>query len=79
MFKIEIFDLMTQMPLDALISQGVFALLFIWLLFDTRKEAKSREDRLATQINKQNEVQEKIVLSLQGLEQQISNLEGKDK
>lgn len=64
----------SQVPIDVWLSQGIFALLFVWLLFDTRKEAKAREEKLSQQIDKQNESMEKIVLSLQGLEQQISTL-----
>ncbi|WP_368974713.1 BhlA/UviB family holin-like peptide [Caldifermentibacillus hisashii] len=64
----------SQVPLDVWLSQGIFALLFVWLLFDTRKEAKAREEKLSQQIDRQNESMEKIVISLQGLEQQISSL-----
>jgi predicted type IV restriction endonuclease len=64
----------SQVPIDVWVSQGIFALLFVWLLFDTRKEAKAREEKLSAQIDRQNESMEKIVISLQGLEQQISNL-----
>lgn len=64
----------SQVPIDTWLSNGIFALLFVWLLFDTRKEAKAREEKLSQQIDKQNESMEKIVISLQGLEQQISNL-----
>ncbi|MCB7071381.1 holin [Caldibacillus sp. 210928-DFI.2.22] len=64
----------SQVPLDVWLSQGIFALLFVWLLIDTRKEAKTREEKLSQQIDKQNESMEKIVISLQGLEQQISSL-----
>lgn len=65
---------LTQIPIDLWVSQGVFAILFVWLLFDTRKEAKAREEKLSQQIDKQNESMEKIVISLQALEQQISTL-----
>lgn len=63
-----------QIPIDQLVSNGVFALLFVWLLFDTRKESKQREEKLVTQIEKQNIAQEKIVGSLERLETQIDNL-----
>lgn len=33
-------------PLELLVSQGIFAILFVWLFFDSRKEAKERENRL---------------------------------
>lgn len=65
---------LTQVPVDVWLSQGLFALLFVWLLIDTRKEAKSREDKLTAQIEKQNIAQEKIVQSLERLEMQISQL-----
>ncbi|MBT2680145.1 holin [Bacillus sp. ISL-35] len=65
---------LTTIPLDQFAQQGIFALLFVWLLFDTRKEAKVREDKLTAQIDKQNEAQEKIVQSLERLETQIQNL-----
>ncbi|MEC1720611.1 BhlA/UviB family holin-like peptide [Schinkia azotoformans] len=64
----------TQIPLDVWLSQGIFAVLFVWLLFDTRKEAKQREDKLSAQIDKQNEQMGRIVSSLERLENQISNL-----
>lgn len=65
---------LTTIPVEMWMSQGLFAVLFVWLLTDTRKESKAREEKLTVQIEKQNESQEKIVLSLERLEQQISNL-----
>lgn len=67
---------LTQVPLELWISQGIFCLLFVYLFYDTRKEAKQREERLSAQIDKQNEAQSKIVQSLERLEHQISNLKG---
>lgn len=64
----------TQLPIDTLVSNGIFAALFVWLLIDTRKEAKQREEKMYAQIDKQNEAQEKIVQSLERLENQISQL-----
>lgn len=37
-------------------SQGAWAILFIWLLIDTRKESKTREEKLQSIINKNQEV-----------------------
>jgi len=65
---------LTTIPLDQFAQQGIFALLFVWLLFDTRKEAKVREDKLTVQIEKQNQAQDRIVQSLERLETQIQNL-----
>ncbi len=38
--------------LTQVIGQGAFALLFVWLLLDTRKEARERESKLNSIINK---------------------------
>ena len=37
-------------------SQGAWAALFVWLLIDTRKESKVREEKLQSIINKNQEV-----------------------
>ncbi|MGG4507937.1 BhlA/UviB family holin-like peptide [Heyndrickxia sporothermodurans] len=65
---------LSNIPLDNFIGQGIFCLLFVWLLFTTNKQSLEREQRLTDQINKQNEAQEKIVQSLERLETQISDL-----
>lgn len=39
-------DNMDQELLKFAISQGLFAALFVWLLIDTRKESKTREESL---------------------------------
>ncbi|WP_017352704.1 BhlA/UviB family holin-like peptide [Clostridium sp. VAP51] len=42
--------------IKTIVSQGTWAVLFVWLLMDTRKESKTREERLQTIINKNQEV-----------------------
>lgn len=39
-----------------IVSQGAWAVLFVWLLIDTRKESKTREEKLQSIINKNQEV-----------------------
>jgi len=39
-----------------IVSQGAWAILFVWLLIDTRKESKLREEKLQTIINKNQEI-----------------------
>jgi len=72
---------LASIPLDLWLSQGVFAVLFVWLLMDTRKESRSREDRLNKQIDNQNQVQNKIAQTLNRMEIKISNItkKGEDK
>lgn len=38
--------------LTQIATQGVFAALFVWLLWDTRKEARERENKLNSLIDK---------------------------
>ncbi|HII4427999.1 TPA: BhlA/UviB family holin-like peptide [Clostridium perfringens] len=38
--------------LTQVIGQGAFAALFVWLLWDTRKEARERENKLNNLIDK---------------------------
>ena len=42
--------------LKTIVSQGAWAVLFVWLFIDTRKESKSREEKLQGIINKNQEV-----------------------
>lgn len=39
-----------------ILNQGAWAVLFVWLLIDTRKESKVREEKLQMVINKNQEV-----------------------
>ncbi len=38
------------------ITQGIFAVLFIWLLFDTRKDSKERETKYQSTIDKNQQI-----------------------
>lgn len=42
--------------LKIIAGQGVFAVLFVWLLIDTRKEGKTREEKLQEIISKNQTV-----------------------
>ena len=66
----------TSLPIDQLIQNGIFACLFIWLLVNQQKDSKEREQQLITQIDKQNQAQDRIVQAIERLENQISNLKG---
>lgn len=39
-----------------IVGQGAWAMLFVWLLIDTRRESKTREEKLQKIINKNQEV-----------------------
>lgn len=60
--------------LKLIISQGVFAVLFVWLLFDSRKESKFREEKLMIQIEKSNDAHSQIIMAIENL---TNKLEGR--
>ncbi|GAA4704188.1 BhlA/UviB family holin-like peptide [Brevibacillus fulvus] len=62
------------LPIEMIVSQGIFAVLFVWLFIDTRRESKDRESRLLEQIDKQNQAQDRIVQAIERLEKQVSAL-----
>lgn len=41
---------------EVIATNGAWAILFVWLLIDTRKESKAREERLQSIIDKNQEV-----------------------
>jgi BhlA holin family len=65
---------LSAIPMDTWIGQGIFCVLFVWMLLTTMKESKQREDKLLAQIEKQNAAQEKIVSSLERMEIQIQEI-----
>lgn len=66
---------LTSIPIEQFMSNGIFAILFVWLLHDTRKESKEREQKLIEQIEKQNEAQERIVQAIERIEKKIEKME----
>ena len=42
--------------LKTIVNNRAWAVMFVWLLFDTRKESKAREEKLQQIINKNQEV-----------------------
>ena len=58
---------MEKATIDLIVSQGIFAILFLWLFIDTRKENKERESKyqeiikeLADTVNIVKEIKEDV-------------------
>lgn len=62
---------------DMLVQNGIFAVLFGWLFWDTRKEAKVREDRLMNHIEKQGEALDKITDTMEKMDVRLTHIENK--
>ncbi|AGR47371.1 BhlA/UviB family holin-like peptide [Brevibacillus laterosporus] len=77
---------MEESVMNALLQQGPFAALFVWLLFSTKKEGRDREARLVKQAQEREaklmEHNERMVThlerntsTLQQIERSLSGLE----
>ncbi|NEZ02376.1 BhlA/UviB family holin-like peptide [Heyndrickxia shackletonii] len=79
-------------PLESFIKEGIFCLLFIWLLITQKKESNNREERLMNHVEKTTETLDVLSQRMENVsskvdhidtrlnefEQQVSNLkEGK--
>ncbi|MEY9866618.1 hypothetical protein ABIE66_001997 [Peribacillus sp. B2I2] len=60
-----------------LIDNGIFAVLFGWLFWDTRKETKNREERLMNHIDKQGEALDRITDTMEKMDVRLTHIEGK--
>ncbi|MFJ8069992.1 BhlA/UviB family holin-like peptide [Peribacillus sp. NPDC096447] len=60
-----------------LIDNGIFAVLFGWLFWDTRKETKIREERLMNHIDKQGEALDRITDTMEKMDVRLTHIEGK--
>ena len=58
-------------------KEGIFLVLFAYLFWDTRKEAKSREKDLITQLQKSDEQLDKSIEALERLQKNFQTLNSK--
>jgi hypothetical protein len=56
------------------VTQGPFAILFVWLLVNTKKESKEREDRLMSHVEKTTETLDDIRDSLRDLRSEVDDI-----
>jgi len=52
-------------------SQGIFAVLFVYMLLTERKDSKEREDRLMAQLEKNSNVYENVISAVNALRELI--------
>ncbi|MBQ2408368.1 MAG: holin [Bacilli bacterium] len=62
-----------QVIIDMIINQGIFACLFVWLFYDTRKQASRREEKLMAIIDKHSEQLQQISDTLVTINNKIDN------
>lgn len=62
---------------DLFMNTGIFAVLFGWLFYDTRKENKNREDRLISHIEKQGKALDRITDTIERIDVRLTYIEKK--
>lgn len=62
---------------EMIIQNGVFAGLFVWLLFDSKKDSKNREERLLNHIERQGEALDKVTDTIERMDIRLSRIEEK--
>ena len=63
--------------LDFFVQYGAFALLFVWLFWETRRDSRAREDRLLGQVDKLNDSFLQIAKILENMETRLNIIENK--
>lgn len=53
--------------INQVLGQGIFAVLFVWLLISERKSSQEREDKLMLQLEKSNDVYENVITAVDAL------------
>ena len=64
-----------QVILDALVNQGIWCLLFVWLFYTDRTDSKAREEKLMAVIDEHGDQLEKITETLNKINDKVEKLE----
>ena len=64
-----------SMIVDALATQGIWCLLFVWLFYTDRSDSKEREETLQNIINEHGKQLERITDTLAAINNKIDKLE----
>lgn len=58
--------------INQILGQGIFCVLFVWLLMSERKSSQAREDKLMLQLEKSNDVYENVITAVDALKDTIN-------
>jgi hypothetical protein len=64
-------DLLNTEIAQMILSQGIFAVLFVWLLISERKGSQTREEKLMVQLEKNSAVYENVIQAVNSLKDLI--------
>ncbi|MBB6445633.1 BhlA/UviB family holin-like peptide [Bacillus benzoevorans] len=65
----------TQIPFDKLLEQGIFAILFVYLLYHQQKDSKAREDRLMSHVEKTTETLDVLSQRMENVNTKVDHID----
>lgn len=68
---------LTQIPIDEIVNNGVFALLFVWLLYHQQKDSKEREERLMAHIERTTETLDILSQRMENVNSKVDTIDNR--
>lgn len=66
---------MFELPVEMVVTQGIFAVLFIWLFTNTQKESKERENRLMTHLEKTTTTLDTLSIRMETVSTKVDHID----
>jgi len=62
-------------PVEEWVKQGIFCLLFIWLLYNQQKDSKNREERLMSHLTKTTKTLDNLSKRMENVDNKVDNID----
>ncbi len=66
-----------ELPIDQIVSQGIFAILFVWLLFNSQKDSKEREVKLMAHLEKTTDTLELLTTRIETINTRVESIDSR--
>ena len=66
---------LTQIPIDQLVERGIFAILFVYLLYHQQKDSKAREERLMAHVEKTTETLDVLSQRMENVNTKVDHID----
>ena len=61
--------------IETAIHQGIWCVMFVWLMWDSKRQAESREERLVEKLDSYNDALSKNTKTLEGINTRVERIE----
>lgn len=66
-----------ELPIDQIVSQGIFAILFVWLLWNSQKDSKEREVKLMSHLEKTTDTLELLTTRIETINTRVESIDSR--